>query len=94
MVAKVDRAVGQVNRITSSGVTFESRCSTCSGSGIVSQAIDISDLVDIYKVHPEGMKINRIKEVRAKWGMALKPAKELVEAYDRLLTELTGINYS
>ena len=94
MVAEVDRAVGRVNRITSSGVTFDSRCSACSGSGIQTQAVDIADLADIYKTCPEGQKINRIKAVRAKWHMGLKPAKEVVEAYDRLLTELTGINYS
>ena len=93
MVTEVDRAVGRVNRITSSGVTIDSRCTACHGSGLETLTLNVVELVDIYKKFPDN-KIQRIKEARAIWSISLKPAKELIEAYDRLLKELTEINYS
>ena len=93
-MAMITEATERVNRITSSGVTIATSCHTCNGSGLDLKEIDVGEIVDIYREYPDGNKIQRIKQVRSRWGIGLRPAKELVEAYDRLLTELTEISYS
>ena len=80
-------------RVTNTGIEVVTTCFHCNGTGQNVRKVNIKTLADIYEQYPES-KIQRIKEVRAKWLFDLRSAKELVEAYDRLLTELTEINYS
>ena len=80
-------------RVTDTGIEVVTTCWHCKGDGKNVRSIDLDALASSYNQYPEN-KINRIKEVRAKWLFDLRSAKELVEAYDRLLTELTEINYS
>jgi ribosomal protein L7/L12 len=55
--------------------------------------VGVQDLMTILEAHPDN-KIQRVKAVREKWLFGLKTAKDIVEAYDRLLTDLTEIRYS
>ena len=80
-------------RVTNTGIELVTTCFQCNRTGQNVRKVNIKTLADIYQQYPES-KISRIKEVRAMWLFDLKSAKELVEAYDRLLTELTEINYS
>ena len=89
-------AIGEqlnTGRVTDTGIEVVTTCWHCKGDGKNVRSIDLDTLASIYNQYPEN-KISRIKEVRAKWLFDLRSAKELVEAYDRLLTELTEINYS
>ena len=88
MTTQLGKADAGINEIS-----FSMACPKCRGTGTATQRIDFETLERIHTNNPEN-KIQRIKEVRAMWLFDLKSAKELVEAYDRLLTELTEINYS
>lgn len=95
MVATAQMTDEKLNtgRVTNTGIEVVTTCFHCNGTGQNVRKVNIKTLADIYEQYPES-KIQRIKEVRAMWLFDLKSAKELVEAYDRLLTELTEINYS
>ena len=95
MVATAQMTDEKLNtgRVTNTGIEVVTTCFHCNGTGQNVRKVNIKTLADIYEQYPES-KISRIKEVRAMWLFDLKSAKELVEAYDRLLTELTEINYS
>ena len=75
-------------------VSIDTSCAKCNGSGVTTKYILVKDLADIYLSKGAGNKINRIKEIRAKYNLGLKSAKEVDEAYSRLLKELTEISYS
>ena len=65
-------------------ISFSMACPKCRGTGTALQRIDFETLETIHKNNPLN-KIQRIKEVRATWGIGLRAAKELVESYDRFL---------
>tara|TARA_Y100000310_G_scaffold246325_1_gene251563 strand:- start:206 stop:508 length:303 start_codon:yes stop_codon:yes gene_type:complete len=67
-------------------------CRECSGTGREAVKLGVKDLVDIYEKSPAN-KIERIKELRAKTYLGLKPAKEVIEAYDQLISNLRAIRY-
>ena len=56
-------------------------CPTCRGTGVATQQISFEILGRISAQYDN--KISRIKEVRTIWGLGLRSAKELVEAYDK-----------
>ena len=69
------------------------QCKCCNGSGSGLVKLGVRDLVDIYEKHPNN-KIERIKVLRDKTDLGLKAAKEVIEAYDQLLSDLLAIKYS
>ena len=75
-LGKADVGVGEIS--------FSMACPKCRGTGTATQRIDFETLERIHTKNPEN-KIQRIKEVRATWGIGLRSAKELVESYDRFL---------
>ena len=76
MTTKIGRVEVGVNEIS-----FSMACPKCRGTGTALQRIDFETLERIHLNNPEN-KIQKIKEVRAMWGLGLKTAKELVEKYD------------
>jgi len=74
-------------------IRVKAQCNQCSGSGRMAVRVGVQDLMTILEAHPDN-KIQRVKAVREKWLFGLKTAKDIVEAYDRLLTDLTEIRYS
>ena len=77
-------------RVTNTGIEVVTTCFHCNGTGQNVRKVNIKTLADIYEQYPES-KIQRIKEVRAKWLFDLRSAKELVEGYDRYRDTLQGI---
>ena len=71
-------------------ISFSMACPKCRGTGTALQRIDFETLERIHLNNPEN-KIQKIKEVRAMWGLGLKTAKELVEKYDVFREEVTKL---
>ena len=68
-------------------MTVTTQCIKCHGSGVAVHTIDLASLSEIYWDNP-GNKILRIKEVRARWFLGLRAAKDIVEKYDGYLDVL------
>ena len=77
--AEVNVGVGEIS--------FSMACPKCRGTGTALQRIDFETLERIHLNNPEN-KIQRIKEVRAMWGLGLRSAKDLVERYDKFREEV------
>lgn len=78
-------------------------CSTCEGSGIVKEQVNVEGLLDMVKgYHSDRLKIDAIKAVRNRdWletapekggTIRLKAAKEIVEAAFQLFDNLESID--
>ena len=78
-IGKADVGVGEIS--------FSMACPKCRGTGTALQRIDFDTLERIHLNNPEN-KIQKIKEVRALWGLGLKTAKNLVERYDKFREEV------
>ena len=73
---------------------FEGRtlCKFCGGRGFMAIEIDMADFIDIVDEGlSAGNKIQAIKDVRTKWDMGLKDAKNMVEAYQEFLNSIATI---
>lgn len=81
-LGKADAGIGEIS--------FSMACPKCRGTGTALQRIDFETLENIHNNNPEN-KINRIKEVRAKWGLGLRTAKELVERYGVFRDEISKL---
>lgn len=74
-------------------LNIKTSCRDCNGTGLRHMKLDVKTLVDIYQQFPDN-KIQRIKELRSTTYLGLRSAKQVIEAYDKLLKELTEISYS
>lgn len=74
--------IGKAEAFGQEEISFAMSCPTCRGTGTATQRIAFETLERVYAKCPDN-KINRIKEVRALWGLGLRTAKELVETYDK-----------
>ena len=74
---------------------FEGRtsCKYCGGRGFISLNIDMAEFIDIVDEGglSTGNKIQAIKDVRTKWDVGLKDAKNMVEAYQDFLNSIATI---
>ncbi len=67
-------------------------CRNCGGRGFISFEIDMAEFIDIVDEGlSAGNKIQAIKDVRTKWDMGLKDAKNMVEAYQDFLNSVATI---
>ena len=73
---------------------FEGRitCKDCGGRGFIEVKINMDEFVSLVEGPLTiGDKIPAIKEVRTRWGIGLKDAKEMVEAYQYFLNSMSTI---
>ena len=74
-------------------ISIHSECKNCNGTGMVDAPISLSIVNDIV-LRNEHNKINAIKEVRSKYYIHLKEAKQLVEAsmlYIEQVEKISGL---
>ena len=75
------------------GIEMEHVCRECSGTGRKTSEISMHEFMDIVDGGLSvGNKIEAIKDVRTKWGIGLKDARDLIEAYQTFLAAMPNSN--
>jgi len=68
------------------GIQMEHVCRDCNGTGRKITEVSMHEFMDLVDAGLSvGNKLVAIKDVRTKWGLGLKDAKDLVEAYQTFL---------
>ena len=82
----------EYSKVTEEYIEIETKCPSCMGKGYNRTILNIDELL---RMRTEVMgwenKIKFIKEVRTRWDLGLRDAKEIVEAVETFRNLLQGI---